>query len=83
MGVRERQRAVQLYRGQIPSPGRPTAAWREDRVRFWAGIARGIKTEDAAAEAGVSSPVAFRWFRDVGGVNPGLAPTVGPLPLFG
>jgi hypothetical protein len=45
MGVRERQRAVQLYRGQIPSPGRPTAAWREDRVRFWAGIARGIKTE--------------------------------------
>ena len=76
MGVRGRQRAVQLYRGQIPSPGRPTAAWREDRVRFWAGIARGIKTEDAAAEAGVSSPVAFRWFRNAGGVNPGLAPTV-------
>ena len=35
--MRERQREVQLYRGQVPSPGRPTVAWREDRVRFWAG----------------------------------------------
>jgi len=33
-------------------------------------------TEDAAAEAGVSSPVAFRWFRHAGGVNPCLPPTV-------
>ena len=67
MTMRERQRAVQLYRGQVPSPGRPTVAWREDRVRFWAAIARGVKTEDAAGEAGVSSPVAFRWFRHAGG----------------
>jgi IS30 family transposase len=74
--MRERQRAVQLYRGQIPSPGRPTVAWREDRVRFWAAIARGVKTEDAAVEAGVSSPVAFRWFRHAGGVNPCLPPNV-------
>jgi IS30 family transposase len=74
--MKERQREVQLYRGQIPSPGRPTVAWREDRVRFWAAIARGIKTEDAATEAGVSSPVAFRWFRHAGGVNPCLPPTV-------
>ena len=76
MGVRERQRAVQLYRGQIPSPGRPTVAWREDRVAFWAAIARGVKTEEAAAEAGVSFPVAFRWFRHAGGVNPCLPPMV-------
>ena len=74
--MRERQRAVQLYRGQVPSPGRPTVAWRQDRVRFWAAIARGAKTEDAAALAGVSSPVAFRWFRHAGGVNPCLCPTV-------
>src|SRR5918994_6340494 len=74
--MRERQREVQLYRGQVPSPGRPTVAWREDRVRFWGAIARGVKTEDAAAEAGVSSPVAFRWFRKAGGVNPCLPPTV-------
>jgi len=74
--MRERQREVQLYRGQVPSPGRPTVAWREDRVRFWAAIARGIKTEDAALEAGVSSPVAFRWFRHAGGVNPCLPSAV-------
>ena len=74
--MRERQREVQLYRGQIPSPGRPTVAWREDRVRFWAAIARGLKTEEAATVAGVSSPVAFRWFRHAGGVNPCLCPSV-------
>ena len=72
--MRERQRKVQLYRGQIPSPGRPTVAWRQDRVRFWAAIGRGLKTEDAGAEAGVSSPVAYRWFRHAGGVNPCLPP---------
>ena len=55
--MRERQRQVQLYRGQIPSPGRPSVAWREDRVRFWAAIARGAKTEEACVEAGVSA----RW----------------------
>jgi len=74
--MKERQQEVRLYRGQMPSPGRPTVAWRADRVRFWAAIARGVKTEDAAAEAGVSSPVAFRWFRHAGGVNPCLPPAV-------
>lgn len=74
--MRERQREVQLYRGQVPSPGRPTVAWRDDRFRFWAAIARGLKTEDAASAAGVSSPVAFRWFRHAGGVNPCLSSEV-------
>jgi hypothetical protein len=74
--MRECQREVQLYRGQVPSPGRPTVAWRQDRVRFWAAIARGVMTEEAAVEAGVSSPVGFRWFRHAGGVNPCLAPNV-------
>lgn len=76
MGVGNRQRSVREYRGQLPSPGRPTVAWREDRVRFWAAIARGVKTEDACVEAGVSSPVGFRWFRHAGGVNPGLPASV-------
>ena len=76
MTMRERQRAVQLYRGQVPSPGRPTVAWRQDRVRFWVAIARGARSEDAAAEIGVSSAVGTRWFRHAGGVNPNLAPTV-------
>lgn len=76
MGVIEKQKRVQAYRGQIVSPGRPTIAWREDRVRFWAAIARGAKTSQAGVEAGVSEPVAHRWFRHAGGVNPQLAPTV-------
>jgi IS30 family transposase len=73
---KNRQKDVRTYRGQIPSPGAPTIAWREDRVRFWAAIARGVKTEEAGVEAGVSSPVAYRWFRHAGGVNPCLPPTV-------
>lgn len=72
MGIGYQQKKVREYRGQMPSPGRPTVAWREDRVRFWAAIARGVVTEDAATEAGVSSPVGFRWFRHAGGVNPRL-----------
>ncbi len=74
--MKERLREVQLYRGQIPSPGAPTVAWRQDRVRFWEAIARGVKTDVAAQEAGVSSPVGYRWFRHAGGVNPCLPPTV-------
>jgi IS30 family transposase len=76
MTMRERQRQVQLYRGQIPSPGRPTVAWREDRVRFWAAIARGARSEDAALEVGVSPAVGTRWFRHAGGVAPKLPPGV-------
>ena len=70
MGVRERGLAIQAMRGQIWSPGRPSIARREDRVRFWKAIARGVTTEDAAAEAGVSSPVGSRWFRQAGGMPP-------------
>ena len=82
MAYSQRQKEVREYRGQIPSPGRPMVAWREDRVRFWAAIGRGVKTEDACAEAGVSGPVGLRWFRHAGGVNPGLPPGgVGPVPL--
>jgi IS30 family transposase len=76
MTMRERQRQVQLYRGQVASPGRPTVAWREDRVRFWAAIARGASSEDAALEIGVSQAVGTRWFRQAGGVTPNLAPAV-------
>ncbi len=71
-----KQKRVRAYRGQIPSPGRPTVAWREDRVRFWAAIGRGESTDAAAVAAGVSSPVAYRWFRHAGGVKPTLPPAV-------
>jgi hypothetical protein len=76
MRNRNRQKEIRLYRGHIPSPGRPGIAWREDRVKFWAAVARGLKTEDAGVEAGVSSPVAYRWFRHAGGVNPCLPQSV-------
>lgn len=76
MSVWDRQKRVRAYRGQIVSPGRPTIAWREDRVRFWAAIAEGKKTREAGETAGVSEPVSHRWFRDAGGVNPQLSPVV-------
>jgi hypothetical protein len=72
MGYTQRQKDVRQYRGQLPSPGRPTVAWRADRVRFWSAIAD-VKTEDACVGAGVSGPLGFRWFRRAGGVNPCLA----------
>src|SRR6476660_4441989 len=51
------------------SPGRPSVAGREARQRFWAAIARGLPSEDAAVEAGVSPPVGTRWFRENGGMT--------------
>jgi hypothetical protein len=37
---------------------------------FWRLIARGRRTEEAALEIGVSTPVASRWFRHAGGMPP-------------
>ena len=64
----QRQQAVRVMRGKMWSPGRPSTARREDRVRFWEAIARGLSSEDAAAEAGVASAVGIRWFREAGGM---------------
>ena len=44
-------------RGKLRSPGRPGVARREDRRRFWAFIAAGLSSEDAAMAVGVSQPV--------------------------
>jgi len=70
MGVRERQQAVRAMRGQMWSPGRPSTARRDDRVRFWEAIARGASSEDAAVATGVSQAVGSRWFRQAGGMPP-------------
>ena len=60
------------------SPGRPPEARREHRQRFWVAIARGMSSEDAGIEAGVSPAVGTRWFRDSGGIRPvSLAPLSG------
>lgn len=68
--------AIREMRGKMWSPGRPSTFRREDRVRFWKAIARGLSTEDAAAEVGMSSAVGARWFREAGGMSPCLSPTV-------
>ena len=51
------------------SPGRPLPARHVER-EFWRLIAQGKRTEDAALEIGVSTPVASRWFRHAGGMSP-------------
>jgi IS30 family transposase len=60
------------------SPGRPPAGRREHRQRFWAAVARGVTSEDAAVQAGVSPAVGVRWFREGGGM-----PSVTMAPLSG
>src|SRR3954471_22895374 len=63
-------------RGALPSPGRPSVARREDHRHFWAAIAAGRSSEDAAVGAGVSPAVGARWFRRAGGMPPSqLAPS--------
>src|SRR6266852_9849145 len=75
MSVGKRQQAIRAMRGQVWSPGRPSVARREDRVRFWQAIASGASSEDAAAVAAVSQAVGSRWFRQAGGMPPiSLAP---------
>ncbi|MGH2870456.1 MAG: IS30 family transposase, partial [Solirubrobacteraceae bacterium] len=66
----KRRRSDRAGRPKMRSPGRPPVARREHRQRFWAGIARGLSSEDAAAAAGVSPPVGSRWFRQSGGMPP-------------
>src|SRR5438094_2049461 len=70
MGVGECQGAARVVGGQGWSPGRPSVARREDRVRFWRSVAAGVSSTDAAAGAGLSPAVGSRWFRDGGGMPP-------------
>jgi len=65
-----RRRADRALRGKLRSPGRPPVAGQEHRRRFWAFIAAGLSSEDAAMEVGVSQPVGSRWFREAGGMAP-------------
>lgn len=65
-----RRRSDRCLRGVLRSPGRPPAAQRENYRLFWTAIASGRTSEDAAIDAGVSSPVGIRWFRRAGGMPP-------------
>jgi IS30 family transposase len=62
--------AARAGRPAMRSPGRPPVARREHRQRFWVAIAKGMPSEDAGIEAGVSPAVGTRWFRDSGGIRP-------------
>ena len=73
-----RRRSDRAGRVAMRSPGRPPGWRREHRVRFWAAIARGVASEEAAVEAGVSAAVGVRWFREGGGMPP-----VSQAPLSG
>jgi IS30 family transposase len=70
VGTPRSRRSDRAGRAPIRSPGRPTAGRREHRRAFWKAIARGLSSEDAALEAGVSQPVGTRWFRENGGMPP-------------
>src|SRR5919198_985607 len=65
---RRRRAADRAGRPLMRSPGRPPVGRLEHRRRFWLAIARGVSSEDAATEAGVSAAVGVRWFREGGGM---------------
>jgi IS30 family transposase len=68
----------QTGRPAMRSPGRPPVGRREHRQRFWAAVAAGATSIDAAALAGVSGVVGVRWFREGGGM-----PSITMAPLSG
>jgi len=71
-----RRRSDRALRSKLRSPGRPPVARQSHRRRFWALIAGGLSSENAAIGAGVSAPVGARWFRKAGGMPPStLAPS--------
>src|SRR5450755_1987585 len=57
-------------RAALRSPGRPPLARRENYQQFWAAVAAGRSSEEAAIDAGVSPAVGGRWFRRAGGMPP-------------
>src|SRR4051812_49644950 len=65
-----RRRSDRALRAKCPSPGRPGVARREERRHFWALIAAGQSSWDAAIGVEVSEAVGSRWFREAGGMPP-------------
>ena len=65
-----RRRSDRALRDKLRSPGRPGVGLRDERRRFWAFIASGLSSEDAAMKVGVSPSVGARWFMVSGGLAP-------------
>src|ERR1700756_4475925 len=75
-----RRRSDRSGRAPLFSPGRPVVAGRDQQRRFWAAIAAGRASEDAAVQAGMSQAVGTRLFRKAGGMPPAMfRPSVKPL----
>jgi len=70
--TRRRRRSDRSGRAPLFSPGRPVVAGRDEQRRFWAAIAVGIASEDAAVQAGMSQAVGARLFRKAGGMPPAM-----------
>ena len=76
----QKRRSDRAGRAPLPSPGRPSVAGRDKRQRFWAAIAEGLVSEDAALKANVPPAVGVRWFRTAGGIRPAMfGPSAKPL----
>ncbi len=65
-----RRASERSTRRKLRSPGRPPAWQRENQRRFWQAIAQGRSSEEAAVDAGISTPLGPRWFRSSGGMAP-------------
>ncbi len=70
--TRHRRHSDRSGRAPLFSPGRPVVAGRDEQRRFWAAIAAGMASEDAALKAGMSQAVGTRLFRKVGGMPPAM-----------
>jgi IS30 family transposase len=76
----QKRRSDRAGRAPLRSPGRPSVAGRDTRQKFWAAIAAGLVSEDAASEADVPSAIGIRWFRTAGGIRPAMfGPSAKPL----
>jgi IS30 family transposase len=69
---KKKRRSDGSGRKPLHSPGRPPASGRAERKLFWAAIAAGTTSEDAAALAGIAQAVGARWFRKAGGMAPAI-----------
>src|SRR5262245_50684281 len=75
-----RRRSDRSGRAPLFSPRRPVVAGRDQQRRFWAAIAAGMASEDAAVQAGMSQAVGTRLFRKAGGMPPAMfRPSAKPL----
>jgi hypothetical protein len=66
--TRRRRRSDRSGRTPLFSPGRPVVAARDEQRQFWAAIAAGMASEDAALQVGMSQAVGTRLFRKAGGM---------------